>query len=169
MNNLKRSLTQPLGSVATAAVVFFLVVAIIGFADSAYLTIEHYRGVIPPCTTDGCEQVLTSSYSQVAGIPVALLGAVYYFAMALAAFIYLESKHAAANVQAHHSAILKWALILTVLGLACSVWFVYLQAVVLGAFCQYCLVSAGTSTILFFTGYAILLRSSYANITNTDN
>ena len=51
--------------VSTGAVVFLFIVALIGFADASYLTVEHYRNVIPPCTTSGCETVLTSSYSTI--------------------------------------------------------------------------------------------------------
>mgnify|MGYP001604806313 CR=1 FL=1 len=156
MSNLKQLLTKPLPEIRSGAVVFILIVALIGFADSAYLAFEHFRGVIPPCTiVEGCEDVLTSKYSAVAGIPVSLLGAAYYFLIALGAFIYLESKHAA-TLMAHHSEILKWTLLATVLGFAASLWFVYIQVFTIGSYCLYCLLSAATSTILFVTATEIL-------------
>lgn len=149
MKNLKRSLTRPLGPVRTSAVILLLVVALIGFADASFLTVEHFRGVVPPCSlTSGCEKVLTSSYSVVLGVPVSLLGALYYLAIAVGSFLYLESKHSGA-LQAHHSEILKWTLFSTVLGFAMSLWFVFVQVFIIHSYCLYCMGSALTSTILF--------------------
>lgn len=166
MNNLKQLLTRPLPEIRSGVVVFILIVALAGFADSTYLAIEHFRGIIPPCTlVTGCEQVLTSRYSEIFGLPVALLGAIYYLAIMLGAFIYLESKHSAA-LQAHHIEILKWTLLLTIVGLSASLWFVYVQAFVIGSYCLYCLASAATSTALFVTATAIFKKHG---IKNTDN
>lgn len=167
MKHLKRSLTLPLSRVSSRAAVFFLVVAIIGFADAAYLTIEHYRGVIPPCTTDGCEIVLTSSYATILGVPVAVLGIVNYLFLAIIALVYLESKHVTGEVKAHHSAILKWGLFATVLGFIGTLYFLYLQQFVIHAYCQYCLGSAAVSIILFAT--AITMLRSNAKSTNPSN
>lgn len=163
MRHLKRSLYLPLADAKTGTVLFFLVTAIVGFADAAYLTVEHFRGVIPPCTIiEGCEVVLTSPYSTIFGVPAALLGAMYYLVVALGAFVYLESKHGKGEVAAHHSAILKWTLIATALGFGMSLWFVYLQLVILRSICVYCTLSALTSTILFATAIVILRKSSKA-------
>ena len=38
----------------------------------------HYAHVAPICTTGGCEKVQRSSYAELAGIPVALLGLIGY-------------------------------------------------------------------------------------------
>ncbi|MDB5239068.1 MAG: Vitamin epoxide reductase family protein [Candidatus Parcubacteria bacterium] len=159
MNRLKRSLTLPLNSPGTAGVIFLLVVALIGFADAAYLTVEHYQNVIPPCTTSGCEAVLTSAYSVVLGVPVSLGGAIYYLAIAIGALIYLEAKLLSGTVRPFHLWVLRWTLLATVLGLAASVWFFYLQALVIHSYCQYCLGSATTSTLLFITAAIILAKN----------
>ena len=157
--NLKQLSTRPLGPVRTSAVIFLLVVAIIGFADASYLTVEHFRGVIPPCSVvSGCEKVLTSQYSVVLGVPVSLLGALYYLVIALGSFLYLESKHSNA-LQARHSEILKWTLIATVLGFIMSLWFIFLQVFIIHSYCMYCMGSAGTSIILFVTAMAILSKN----------
>lgn len=153
-----RLLGRPLAKAHTGAVVLLLIVALLGFADASYLTLEHFLGVIPPCSlVGGCEKVLTSQYSVVLGIPVSLGGAIYYLAISICCLIYLESKHLSKNVQAHHFAILKWTLFATVLGLIASVWFFYLQAVVIHSYCEYCLGSATSSTVLFIIA-VIMLR-----------
>ena len=163
MKHLKRSLTLPLAEAKTAALVFFLIVALIGFADASYLTIEHFRGVIPPCSvTEGCSAVLTSAYSVILGIPTSLLGAFYYLIILVGAFMYLESKHGRGEIAAHHSTILKWTFIATALGFGMSLWFVYLQLLILHSICVYCMGSATTSTILFITAIVMLRRSAIA-------
>lgn len=156
MNNSTPYFRRPLASVRTAIVVVFLVVALIGFADATFLTVEHYRGVIPPCTTAGCDTVLTSSYSVILGVPVSLLGAIYYLIMAAGAFMYLEARHGSGTIASHHSAILKWSMAATVLGLVMSVYFVSVMSFALHAWCQYCLGSAATSTLLFLIAWPTL-------------
>ena len=149
MNHLKKLLTRPLANVSTGVVVTTLIVAFAGFIDATYLTIEHFQGVIPPCTTDGCEIVLTSSFSTVAGIPVALIGSIYYLLVCIGLFAYLDTKK---------TAILRATLVLPCFGFLGSLWFLYLQAFVIKAYCQYCLVSAALSTILMLSTILIMIR-----------
>ena len=53
-----------------------------GFVISLYLTFVHYRGYVSPCfVVHGCEQVQTSRFSVVLGIPVALLGTIFFALM----------------------------------------------------------------------------------------
>jgi len=69
--------------------------AAVGVGITTYLVIERYtRGVIS-CTTGGCETVQSSSYSKIAGIPVAVLGLVTYLAIFALAFLRSEVAHAA--------------------------------------------------------------------------
>jgi len=141
MQILKNLLTKPLRPIPTSIVIFALVIALIGFADSAYLTIEHFQGSIPPCkVVEGCEIVLTSSYSEVFGIPVALGGSLFYLLIAIGAFAYLEGKN---------EKMLRYAMAITIFGLLASLWFLILQAFVLDSYCSYCILSIATSTILF--------------------
>jgi uncharacterized membrane protein len=151
MKHLKKLLTQPLRAIPTSLAVVVLIVALLGFADAAYLTVEHYSGVIPPCSIGGCEQVLTSEYSTVLGIPVALGGVFFYLIVLVGVFAYVEGKR---------EKLMRWALALTVFGFLGSLFFLYIQAFVLKAFCLYCLGSALTSTALFVL--AIYIFSKYS-------
>jgi uncharacterized membrane protein len=49
-----------------------------GIAIAGYLTVVHYAHTTPVCTSGGCEKVQHSSYAELAGVPVALLGLVAY-------------------------------------------------------------------------------------------
>lgn len=125
-------------------------VAAIGFIDAAYLTIEHYMNAIPPCAIGSCEVVLTSVYSVVPGtnIPGALVGTIYYLLIVILVIVLFDIKKDGPHEKIR-VLILRKILCMTVFGFLASVWFLYLQAFVLHAFCQYCLASAATSTILF--------------------
>jgi uncharacterized membrane protein len=61
------------------------VLAVVGLAISGYLTYEHYTASTTLACSDtgvvNCLQVTTSAQSKVLGIPVALLGLVYFVAM----------------------------------------------------------------------------------------
>ena len=53
-----------------------IVLTAIGLCLAAYLTYVHYSGTTPPCSIKGnpCSQVQKSRYSELAGVPVALIG-----------------------------------------------------------------------------------------------
>jgi len=113
--------------------------SLIGLADAIYLTVKHMTGGIVPCTLTGsCEQVLNSAYATIAGIPLAALGALAYFTVfslaTLAAFGYESARSILLYVVA--------------LMLAFTIWLFILQAFVLHAFCQFCLLSAGVTLLL---------------------
>ena len=117
------------------------VFALLGLADAAYLTSKHLMDTQASCSiTTGCERVLTSSYAEIFGIPTAALGLVAYFAaFSLAILTYFNYRKT-------------WLIFGALSGLMAffSLWLVYLQAFVIGAFCQFCLISAATSLTLSF-------------------
>jgi uncharacterized membrane protein len=114
-------------------------ISLAGLADSIYLTIEHISGRSVKCTiVSGCSEVLSSSYATVGGIPLALIGAAAYFSVfSLATLAAFEYKLAGTLLT-----LLVGLMFLTTL------WLLYLQAFVIGHFCQFCLVSALVTTIL---------------------
>jgi uncharacterized membrane protein len=62
-----------------------LVFALLGLSVSIYLTIEHFTSsktlACPESATINCAKVTTSAWSHIAGIPVAVLGLVYFVIM----------------------------------------------------------------------------------------
>jgi uncharacterized membrane protein len=149
MKHLNHLLRRPLQEVPNKLVVVLLIIALLGFTDASFLTIEHFRNAIPPCTTAGCETVLTSSYSTMFGIPVALFGMIYYLIIAIGIFAHIEGKHEPS---------LRTVLLLTVCGFIMSVWFVAAQAFLIHSWCLYCLGSATISTILFISSVWVLKK-----------
>ena len=57
-----------------------IVLTAIGLGLAGYLTYVHYSGTTPPCSIKGnpCSQVQKSRYSELIGIPVALIGLIGY-------------------------------------------------------------------------------------------
>ena len=140
MRNESEAVINRTGNAVAKLPLLAAVVALIGLADAIYLTIHHYTGEKVPCSiVEGCEQVLTSSYAEIAGVPLAIFGAAAYFiAFSLAILAAFGNRR-------------MW----TVFGVQISLmliftmWLVYLQAFVIEAFCQFCLLSAATTLVLF--------------------
>ena len=124
---------------ATILYALTAVVALVGLADAIYLTVEHLAGRSVRCTiVHGCSEVLSSPYATVRGVPLALIGAVAYFTVfslaTLAAFGYKFTE--------------KVLTVVVALMFLTSLWLVYLQAFVIKAFCQFCLLSALVTLVL---------------------
>lgn len=120
------------------------ILALAGLADATYLTLQHYTGASLACGgSASCSEVLGSRFANFQGYPVAAFGAIGYFAVfsfaILAAFRYAGVRN---------------LLRLTVAVMfAAALWFLYVQAFILHAFCPYCLFSAGLTIVI--TGLTI--------------
>ena len=104
-------------------------VALAGTAVAGYLTYVHYRPDALICTSSGgCETVQESSYAELVGIPVALLGLVAYVAVLV--LVAWDTEAARTAVAA-----------IAIAGAAFAVYLVVLQAFVIDAWCVWCLVN----------------------------
>jgi uncharacterized membrane protein len=102
-------------------------VALTGIAVAAYLTWVHYDKAALFCVAGGgCETVQQSSYAELAGLPVALLGLVSY--TIVLGLILWDAPYARLG-----------AAILAFVGLAFSVYLLVLQLFVIDAVCVWCL------------------------------
>ena len=131
-----QSTNQPIAKIPLLAAV----VALIGLVDAIYLTIHHFTAVAVPCGESfDCGAVLSSQYAEIGGVPLAIFGAAAYFtAFSMAILAAFGNR-------------LMWTLfgVQVSLMLLFTAWLVYLQAFVIEAFCQFCLLSAGTTFVLF--------------------
>ena len=117
-----------------------LVVSMLGFADAAYLTAKHYTGETPTCIIfSGCDVVTTSTYSTIGGIPIALLGALFYLGVFVLMLIFVDRRATMA---------LKIVAVISLPAILFTSWLVYLQLFVLHALCFYCVTSAVFSTTI---------------------
>lgn len=101
-------------------------VSLAGIGVAGYLTWAHYAGTSVICIAGGgCETVQESSYAEVAGISVALIGLVGYATiLALVAWDAPVAQLAAAT--------------LAFVGLMFSAYLLALQVFVIDAFCMWC-------------------------------
>ncbi len=113
--------------------------AVVGLVDSIYLTVTHLTGEDVTCVaSSGCSEVLSSAYASVGKIPLGAFGILGYFAAfslaTLAAFGYARA--------------LTFLRVVVAGMLATTLWLLYVQAFILHAFCDFCLLSAGLTMSL---------------------
>jgi uncharacterized membrane protein len=120
-----------------------------GVLIAGYLTYVHYAELDPVCVGGGggCERVQASEYSELAGIPVAVIGLVGYVAVAIASFGRSERALLAASV-------------LALTGAGFSLYLTYLELFVIDAICQWCVVSLVVMCALAAVAVIRLLRSA---------
>lgn len=140
---------------------FFLLILFIvsGIIDAGYLTYEHYQQVIPPCTVNrffpiasDCGKVLASSYSVMFGIPLAVAGVFQYSFLLIAVIVLIIFRK---KVFAY------WIIFQSITGAIFSLYFMYIQLVILKSICIYCTLSALISFIIFFLSYKIFYKERF--------
>ncbi len=115
------------------------VLALAGLAVAGYLTYVHYAGIEPVCAGGGggCERVQSSSYAELAGVPVALLGMVGYGLILLSLAVPGDPGRFA-------------GVLLALVGFGFSAYLTWVELVEIEAVCQWCVVSA-----VLMTGLAL--------------
>lgn len=111
-------------------------VSLAGFGVALYLTVDHFTGTPPVCSATGiinCAKVTTSPQSSLAGVPVALLGLLFFAAMVvvnLPPMWHLDSRR---------RAWLAWArLVMAVAGMGFVIWLLYAELFLVKAICLWC-------------------------------
>ena len=119
--------------------VLFLVFALAGLSINGLLLFQHLSGMrIAGCGAGGsCETMLNSQWAVVLGVPVSLAGVGVYLVLMIAL---LGKKPLMASV-----------CLGAILGAA--VWFVFVQAVIIGRFCPWCM--TGHAVGLSLVGLAL--------------
>ena len=121
--------------------------AFAGFVISLYLTFVHYRGYVSPCyVVHGCETVQTSKYAVVLGVPLALLGTVFFGLMFYLGIALLTIRRPPV-VTAYRLLAFAGAIVIIPLFL--------LQAIVLKAFCTYCVATEAIMLALWLLAFLL--------------
>lgn len=128
---------------------FSLLLVLLGIADTLYLTWEHYANIVPPCPAHSvlgswvdCGRVLTSSYSTIFNIPLALYGLGYYLFLIVSLNFFK-----------------KFLPIIVTFGLGFSLYLIYIQVFALRAICLYCTFSGVINLLLFIVTWSPKLFS----------
>lgn len=111
-----------------------------GIGVSTYLLVVHLSGGTPVCAAGGtgCSTVTESEYSELAGIPVPLLGLVGYLLLLGSALVQSDAGRIG-------------GMFLAIVGFGFSAYLTYLELVVIDAICQWCVVSAVLMAALLAT------------------
>jgi uncharacterized membrane protein len=111
--------------------------ALLGLAVAAYLTYVHYAALEPICAggAGGCEKVQSSSYAELAGTPVAVLGVAGYALILASLWVPGDGGRVAGTL-------------LALVGFGFSAYLTWIEVFELEAICQWCVASAVLMTIL---------------------
>jgi uncharacterized membrane protein len=128
-----------------------ILLTVIGVGIASYVTYVHYAGIKPACTAgESCTKVQTSAYSELAGVPVALMGLIGYLAIL-------------ATLLAPETETTRFAtLALTLGGFGFSAYLTYRELFSIHAICEWCVSSAIVMTILMGLSTWRFLRGATA-------
>src|SRR5215210_7861259 len=120
--------------------------ALAGLADALYLAILHLTGQSALCGgSASCSEVLASRYAHLGPVPVAAFGVLGYFTV-FASAVFAAFRYARAR------RVLVVAVAFMFLG---TLWFLFVQAVLLHQYCRFCLFSAAITFLL--TGLVVAM------------
>jgi uncharacterized membrane protein len=139
-----------------------IIIASIGFLDSLYLSwvkITHREAL---CGGSGdCQTVANSPYSEIAGVPIALLGLGAF--LAIIGIVLLESR---GGFWREYSPLIIFGI--TLAGVLYSIYLTYLEVAVIHAICPYCVVSAIAMLLLFILSITrLFIEGRDSTITQT--
>jgi len=120
------------------------VLALIGAGIAGYLTYTHFSGGAPVCLTGGCEVVQKSRWSELFGIPVALLGLLAYLSIV-------------ATTLVRHPLTKQLGTTMAVTALGFNAYLLYVQAYDIGRYCTWCVANEIVSALLAPIAVAWLL------------
>lgn len=145
--------------------------AIIGIAISAYLFSVKTFSLDPVCGVSSCGVVNNSVYSMFLGVPTSAWGMLFYFLVTVLVFeldlssvskpsffdrVYNVFAKKTGNSTEYFSIIKLINIFVASVGLLFSGYLTYLEAFVINAWCQWCIVSAWITVCLFILALRIL-------------
>lgn len=142
-----------------------IIFGIAGFLLASYVYTKKQKQEVMVCPMNGsCDEVVNSRYSKFLGVPVEIMGMIYY------AFIVLSYTYIFLNVDTVSDTFKFFITGITVGAFFFSVYLVIIQAFILRKWCTWCLFSAGFSTFIFVTAVfgvdlsLILLLAKYKTV-----
>jgi len=129
-----------------------IILTILGMADAIYLYIYKLSSNDKMCLGSGdCATVNYSRYSEVYGIPVALLGLLAYLAMF--AILTLERR---TPILEENGNLLIFGI--SLVGVLFSAYLTYIELFVINAVCPFCVISAIVITLIFIVSIIRLAK-----------
>ncbi|TSC81918.1 MAG: hypothetical protein G01um101420_701 [Parcubacteria group bacterium Gr01-1014_20] len=125
-------------------VLIIIVLSVIGIVNTSYLSYHAYRKTPVKCLffpPEWCQKVQESKFSRTLGIPNPYAGLGMYFVILILSLLFSSGS------------LTSFAPISTIIwiGFVFSIYFTFIQAFILRAFCTWCVVSAIEFTLLLLT------------------
>lgn len=124
-----------------------VILSILGVMDTIYLSYHYIKRTAPSCpilSRGWCEKVFFSSYNKTLGIPNAFAGLLAYVLLIVFSVLFLN-----------HLIPLYFVVVLVAVGFGFSLYFLYLQSMVIRAFCLWCMISVVNFSLLFLAMYLV--------------
>jgi uncharacterized membrane protein len=129
-----------------------IALTIIGLLVSIYMTIYKVTNNESMCIgSSGCSEVNSSRYSQINGIPVAVLGVIGY--TAILALLFLEQRP---GFFRENGTMMFFGV--SLLGFLFTLYLIYLEIALIKAYCPFCLTSQAVMTVIFIISVIRLIR-----------
>ena len=126
--------------------------AIIGLLVSIYMTIYKLTDNDAMCIgSGGCSVVNSSRYSEVNGIPVAVLGILGY--ASILALLFLENRP---GFFRENGVMMLFGVTLT--GFLFTLYLIFVEVALIKAYCPFCLTSQAVMTVIFIFSVIRLVR-----------
>lgn len=136
---------------------WLMVLSFLGAVVSLYLTYLHYSPEASAICQLGeafdCDKVNKSMYSELFGIPVAILGAGYYVGMFIFSALFSYKTKLFAKVDLKD--LFRGLLLITLIGIAFTLYLTYQEAFTIKSYCIFCVIQ---QIIILIMG-GVLLRS----------
>jgi uncharacterized membrane protein len=129
-----------------------IALTIIGLLVSIYMTIYKVTNNESMCIgSSGCSEVNASRYSEVNGIPVAVLGVAGY--AAILALLFLEQRP---GLFQQNGSMMFFGI--SLLGFLFTLYLIFVEVALIKAYCPFCLTSQAVMTIIFIISVMRLIR-----------
>jgi uncharacterized membrane protein len=129
-----------------------IALAIIGLLVSIYMTIYKVTSNESMCIgSSGCSEVNASRYSEINGIPVAVLGVIGY--ATILALLFLDNR--LSFFQEYGSMIFFGV---SLMGFLFTLYLIYLEVALIKAYCPFCLTSQAVMIVIFIISVTRLVR-----------
>jgi uncharacterized membrane protein len=129
-----------------------IALSVIGLLVSIYMTIYKITNNESMCIgSSGCSEVNASRYSEINGIPVAVLGVIGY--TTILALMFLEQRP---GVIQQNGTMIFFGV--SLLGFLFTLYLIYLEIALIKAYCPFCLTSQAVMIVIFIFSVIRLVR-----------
>ena len=118
----------------------YALIALMGLFVAIYMSYSKIVGAPVICGLSSCEEVSNSPYAYILNIPIAFYGLTFYALAFVSSGLYKN---------------IKLMFFLALVGVCFTGYFTFIEAFVIKAWCQWCLVSAWLSFVLLIISYRL--------------